>query len=152
MGVGSGGGLYLVTIYVVILVIMILRYAPRSYLMGWDTPFLNDEEEEEKEEEESGEEQSTTNEEDDQKGLQSGDSLINMASQKEIDGSDTEEEEAMDRVPSMRNASSQGALLESLEHPPRPKPTRQKSSRMLKSRSTGSLQKSLRAQVPTFGE
>lgn len=142
------------TIYVVILVIMILRYAPRSYLLGWD---ISVEEEEEVEvEQEPAQGQTATNDRDrvsegEEKGLLCEDSLIKMRFEKEID-EDTEEDEAMDKVPSMRNSSSHGAL-ESVGRPsPRPKPTRQSSTRMLKSRSTGSLQKSLRAQVPTFGE
>ncbi len=47
VGVGAGGALYLVTTYVVIMVIAILRYAPKSYSVG----NLEEEEDDEREEE-----------------------------------------------------------------------------------------------------
>lgn len=51
VGVGIGGALYLVTTYVVIIVVAILRYAPKSYSLS----YLDEEEEEEEEEKEEEE-------------------------------------------------------------------------------------------------
>jgi uncharacterized membrane protein YhiD involved in acid resistance len=149
VGVGSGGGLYLVTIYVVILVIMILRYAPRSYLIGLD---VGAEANERTEEVEVPAEQKTTGgnaRNGEEEELRSQERIMKMLS--ESFGNDIEENEEMDTVGLMRNTSSRG-LLEGPEFPSPPKPQRSPSNQMNRSRSTGYLRASLRAQVPTFGE
>lgn len=77
VGVGCGGALYLVTAYVVIMVIMILRYAPRSYSA---LKALDDEEEGEDED---------------------YDDFDNAGDDEECN-----KDEAMDKVPSMRTEAA----------------------------------------------
>ena len=146
--------MYLVSIYVVILVIMVLRYAPRSYLVGLEA---NTEEEEQMDDPDGlAPKQSTVEEtggdwEAKEQGFDNEEILVRLPSERELDENDVDKDEQMDKVSSMRNASSHG-LMADPEHPSRPKLQREASKRMLKSRSTGSLRASIRAQVPTFGE
>ena len=140
------------TSYVVILVIMVLRYAPRSYLVGLG---IDTEDEEPIDgpdgvgKHESMVEEVTGDWKAEEQPLRNEESLIRVPSISEIDEKDFQEDEEMDKVSSMRHVSSRGLL----EDPGNTSPFKQqRSNRMLKSRSTGSLRASLRAQVPTFGE
>jgi uncharacterized membrane protein YhiD involved in acid resistance len=142
VGVGCGGALYLVTIYVVILVVMILRYAPRSYLKS-----LTDKSEELEYEDEEPTTADGLNVISKNK-LQNPDSFIDLRDDlpHNSEGNDLQEDEVMDMVTSMRS-SSRG--LSEYDVPLNCK--RSSSKRMMKSRSTGSLRASVRVQVPTFG-
>jgi uncharacterized membrane protein YhiD involved in acid resistance len=139
VGVGSGGALYLVSIYVVILVIMILRYAPRSYLLGLD----EDDEEEEEEIDSVGEEDIET----EKQGVL--DSKIPEAEQSngKNNTKDVEEDEAMDMLSSIRRSTHGRDPSEYLAPM-----ARSSSNSMIKSKSTPSLRASVRARVPTFAE
>jgi putative Mg2+ transporter-C (MgtC) family protein len=141
VGVGCGGALYLVTTYVVILVVMILRYAPRSYLKG----LMDTSEEMENEEEQHVTKDCLKAVSKDQ--VQSSDSFIDLKGDFPQDATenDLHEGEVIDMVSSMR-VSYRG--LGECEVPIK----LSSSKRTLSSRSTGSLRGSVRAQVPTFGD
>jgi hypothetical protein len=121
------------------LVIMILRYAPRSYLIGLD----------EEEEEEVAE---TTKEEDDAENENeripensipvSGDHAGRKNGRENM-----EDDEATDTLSSIRR-SNHG--LE--QHDYLVPVARSSSNQMIKSKSTPSLRASVRARVPTFAE
>jgi uncharacterized membrane protein YhiD involved in acid resistance len=138
VGVGCGGALYLVTTYVVILVVMILRYAPRSYLKGlMDTSEEMDNEEEEPVSIDATQAVSNVQ-------TRSTDFVVDLKREFSHEN-DVNEDEMMDLVPSMGGACRGSGEYEV--------PTQRSSShRMKKSRSSGSLQASVRAQVPTFGD
>jgi uncharacterized membrane protein YhiD involved in acid resistance len=138
VGVGCGGALYLVTTYVVILVVMILRYAPRSYLKGLtDTP-----EETENEAEEQVPTDALNTESKNQ--VRNTDSFIDLKGDIQLDSneSDVDEVEVMGIVQSVNED----------EVPIR----RSSSKRVIGSKSSGSarasIRASVRAQVPTFGD
>lgn len=143
VGVGCGGALYLVTGYVVILVVIILRYAPRSYFKGLINASTDMEEEDEEEEEE--ETAPTDKEPIPQYQNESQLAERRRVSRQVYDGNDIEEDEILDKVASMR-ASSRG--LDEFDS----RLKRSASKSMIKSKSTDSLRKSLRDQFPTFGE
>ncbi|KAG7367407.1 MgtC family protein [Nitzschia inconspicua] len=135
VGVGCGGALYLVTGYVVILVVMILRYAPKSYLK--DLAEMSEEMQEAEEEELVP-----------PSNIQAKEETILLdempVSQFGSNGIDTDEDEFLDKITSMR-ASSRG--LDQYDVP-----LNRTSTRMMKSKSTGSLRASLRAQFPNFAD
>jgi putative Mg2+ transporter-C (MgtC) family protein len=137
VGVGAGGALYLVTVYVVILVVLILRYAPKSYLVGLEETV----EEEDRVKDAPGSEtivvHAGANEE------VQHDEQLNSRLERSDSSGNVIEEDGVDKVPSLR-ISSRG--LDEY------KTSKQTGTHSIStSKSTGSLRASLRAHVPTFG-
>jgi uncharacterized membrane protein YhiD involved in acid resistance len=141
VGVGSGGALYLVSAYVVMLVIMILRYAPRSYLIGLD------EEEEEEVAEAAKEEQEEAAENENERTPENNRPVSGDHAGRRNGREDMEDDEAMDMlsaIPRSNHGLEQHDYLVPV--------ARSSSNQMIKSKSTPSLRASVRARVPTFAE
>lgn len=142
VGVGCGGALYLVTGYVVILVVMILRYAPRSYLKGLTDMSDNIDDGEDRPDEPQKEDRPLPNRDSQLEGNRT--SPLVDSDRKDIEEVD---DSVLDAIPPKR-ASSRVVSCRI----PLIKKHSSSSKRMIKSKSTGSLRASLRAHLPTFGD